>query len=291
MSQAFNNTDSDSLYLDHSRNWRNNLYVYPVISRRSGGLSIGVNLNPNKACNFDCVYCQVDRTVPPRVRKVNINRLREELNQTLQMAVDGRLFENAPLNKTPDDLRKIRDIAFSGDGEPTASPQFHAAVEIAAELRRSMGLEDVKLILITDAAYLSKPGVRKTLALMDANNGEIWAKLDAGTEKYFLTINRPNVAFQTVLDNIREAARVRPLVIQSLWMNLNGSPPPETEIDAFAHRLKEIITNSGKIKLVQVYTIARQAREPYVSPLSLDALHTIAQRIKAIIDLPISTFG
>ncbi len=53
-----------TLFTQHSRSWQSNRYVYPVISRRSKGLSIGVNLNPDKVCNFDCVYCCVDRTHP-----------------------------------------------------------------------------------------------------------------------------------------------------------------------------------------------------------------------------------
>lgn len=49
---------------DHTRVYRDFTYVYPVISRRSGGLSVGINLNPDKVCNFDCVYCEVDRKTP-----------------------------------------------------------------------------------------------------------------------------------------------------------------------------------------------------------------------------------
>ena len=50
-----------TLHSDHARLFEHNRFVYPVLSRRSGGISIGVNLNPDKICNFDCIYCQVDR--------------------------------------------------------------------------------------------------------------------------------------------------------------------------------------------------------------------------------------
>src|ERR1041384_5902109 len=59
------------LFTQHSRSWRENRYVYPVVSRRSKGLSIGVNLNPDKVCNFDCIYCCVDRKTPPVWRDVD----------------------------------------------------------------------------------------------------------------------------------------------------------------------------------------------------------------------------
>ena len=64
---------------DHRRTFEENLYVYAVVSRRSKGVSIGLNLNPDKVCNFDCVYCQVDRTTPPVVRQVDVPRLLAEL--------------------------------------------------------------------------------------------------------------------------------------------------------------------------------------------------------------------
>ncbi|UCD30632.1 MAG: radical SAM protein [Planctomycetota bacterium] len=280
-----------SIYANHSRSWGDHYYVYPVISRRSGGLSIGINLNPDKTCNFNCIYCQVDRNTPPTVSQVDLDRLRTELQKTIQPAITGALFDNPPFNKIPKHLRQIKDIAFSGDGEPTTSPQFPAAVEIAADIRRSLGLDHTKLVLITNAACLNQPAVRQALKTMDANNGEIWAKLDAGTEDYFRSINRPNVSLLTILDNILEAGRIRPIVIQSLWMKVHGSTPSNDQIDAFARQLKELIDRGGQIKLVQIYTVARQPAEPFVAPLTQDALDTIAKRVKTVVDIPTATYS
>ncbi|MBI4578812.1 MAG: radical SAM protein [Planctomycetes bacterium] len=279
------------LFASHPRNWRQNRYVYPVISRRSGGLSVGVNLNPDKACNFDCVYCQVDRTVPPTVRKVDVDVLRDELDHLVHLATSGELFDDPQFSHVPAQYRRFNDIAFSGDGEPTTSPQFPAAVRIAADIRRKYGLDDVKLVLITDSAYLTKPAVRDALAVMDANNGETWAKLDAGTEEYYQLVNRPNVPLQAVLDNILDAARVRPVVIQSLWMNVHGSPPPDPEVDAFARRLRAILDAGGRIKLVQMHTIARQTTEPWVTPLDDATLERLAARVRTIVAVPVKTYA
>jgi len=280
-----------AFFSDHPRSWRENLYVYPVVSRRSGGLSIGINLNPDKACNFNCIYCQVDRTVPPQVRKVDVERLRIELDQTVTAALSGDLFNDPRFGNVPDELRRINDMAFSGDGEPTASPQFKASVEIAAAARQRHNLTDVKLVLITDAAFLHRPQVREALTLMDRHNGEIWAKLDAGTEHYYQLINRPNVPLQRVLDNILEAARIRPVVIQSLWMNVRDEPPPDGEIAAFAERLRAIVEAGGRIKLVQLYTVARKPAEPWVSPLMNARLEDIAGRVRRVADVPMAIYG
>src|SRR6185369_1894251 len=115
------------LFTQHSRSWRDNRFVYPVISRRSKGLSIGVNLNPDQACNFDCVYCSVDRTTPasaPTVRSVDLEGVRTELDHLLGLAVSGVIWNEPPFDRTPPELRRLNDVAFSGDGEPTSYPGF-----------------------------------------------------------------------------------------------------------------------------------------------------------------------
>ncbi len=274
----------------HERRWHTNLYVYPVISRRSHGVSIGVNLNPDKACNFDCVYCQVDRAVPPVTRKVDLAVLESELNDTLDAARSGVLFEEAPFNLLPPDHRLVRDIAFSGDGEPTTCPQFVEAVQAAARARLAPGLTDTKLVLITDAAYLAKPRVRDGLKVLDEHNGEIWAKLDAGTEAYFTLIDRPNVTLKTVLSNILDAARARPVVIQTLWMRVNGAPPPAGEVDAYCARLNELLAAGGRLKALQLYTIARRPAEGFVTALTDIELDQIATRVRAAVDVAVETF-
>ena len=279
------------LFADHPRSWCESRYVYPVISRRSRGLSIGVNLNPDKACNFDCVYCQVDRSGPAPAGGVDPDVLAVELERTLGAALSGRLFDEAPFEQVPTELRRINDIAFSGDGEPTTSPEFLSVVRGVGEIKRRLGLDDVKIVLITDAAYLEKPQVRQALAVMDDNNGEIWAKLDAGTDRYYRLINRPNVPFETVLANILAAARVRPVVIQSLWMYVHDEPPPDDEIGAFGERLRSIVEQGGAIGCVQVYTIARRTTEPWVMPLPDDALEAIAARVRATAHVPVAVYS
>jgi wyosine [tRNA(Phe)-imidazoG37] synthetase (radical SAM superfamily) len=274
----------------HERRWADNRYVYAVVSRRSRGLSVGVNLNPDKGCNFDCIYCQVDRTVPPLVRKVDVRRLADELDLVLEAARGGRLFDAAPFDVLGADDRQVRDISFSGDGEPTTCPAFGEAVQIAADARRRFGLAGTKIVLITDAAYLDRPKVRTALLTLDANNGEIWAKLDAGTEEYYKRVNRSNVPFQAILDNIRDAAMARPIVIQSLWMRIHDAGPPPDEIEAYCRRLNGVLAASGLIKAVQIYTIARRPAEAFATPLSDDELDRIAALVRTSVAVPVESF-
>lgn len=274
----------------HERRWKDNRYVYAVVSRRSRGVSIGINLNPGKACNFDCIYCQVNRNIPATVRKVDLEKLGEELNIILQAEKDGSLYANAPFNALAQAERGVRDIAFSGDGEPTASPHFEEAVRIAARARLRFGLDSARLILLTNAAYLDKPGVRAALAVMDANNGEIWAKLDAGTEAFFRMVNRPKVSLNRILNSILGAARMRPLIIQSLWFRISGAAPSAEEIEAYCGRLNGLISAGGQLKALQLHTIARDPAEAHASPLSGDELDRVVFAVKARVPVPVEIF-
>ena len=261
----------------HPRDWRHNRYAYCVISRRSKGLSIGINLNPDKVCNFHCIYCQVDRTVGARAGEVDLAVLESELRGLLGNY--DNLFAEPEFQSLPPAYRHFNDIAFSGDGEPTASPVFPQATRLAAALKDEYGLRDVKIVVITNACFLTRPAVAETLAFLDQHNGEVWAKLDAGTEEYFRLVNVPSHSLQHVLDNILAAGRIRPLVIQSLFMRVHDEPPPAAEIAAYVDRLRWVLDNGGQISLVQVYTMARRPTQPYVSALTAEELEQIAARI------------
>lgn len=278
------------LHLQHERQFAGHRFVYPVISRRSRGLSIGINLNPDKRCNFHCLYCQVDRTVAGDTRFVELPRLVQELDALLDSAVSGALFETAKFCSVPPDLRRLNDIAFSGDGEPTTHRNFDEIVEACAAVKRRHRLDNVKLVLITNASRFDRPHVQRGLELLDRHQGEIWAKLDAGTEAYFQVVNRAPLAFRRVLENITQAARIRPLVIQSLWMQIRGQPPPPEEIQAFCQRLCEITAAGGRLSLVQIYTVARPPAESYVAPLSDEQVEGIAEVVRRETGLAVASF-
>ena len=151
--------------------------------------------------------------------------------------------------------------------------------------------EDTKLVLISNASMFHRPVVMRGLELLDENNGEIWAKLEAGTDEYFRLIERPVVPFERVLENIASAARRWPLVIQGLFMRVQGEAPPESEIEAFCDRLCEITSEGGQLKLVQVYTVARPPAESFVTALQDRELQEIASRVRARCGLATEVFG
>ncbi len=275
---------------DHSRSFQEFTYVYPVISRRSGGLSIGVNLNPDKRCNFDCVYCEVDRLTPGKSSTIDLAQLREELTAIVRAAKNGRLAEEAKFQGAEELTRNIRDIAFSGDGEPTMVPDFAACVAAVVEVKNSEALADTKIVLISDAAGLDKTTVKRGLELMDANDGEIWGKLDAGTEEYYRRVNRSYVRFDRILRNLLDTARARPIIIQSLFFKMRGEAMSQPELEAYCGRLRNIRDQGGKIKAVHAYTIARPTPEVWATPLSSEELTATAEQIRRLTDLPVEEY-
>jgi wyosine [tRNA(Phe)-imidazoG37] synthetase (radical SAM superfamily) len=277
--------------LDHSRRYQDFTYVYPVISRRSRGLSIGINLNPDKICNFDCVYCEVDRKVPGKAKDVDLGQIREELRWLIRHALAGGLAQEVKFAEVPLELTKtIRDIAFSGDGEPTMVPHFDDCVKMVVEVKAEYHLADTKIVLITDAAGLDKVTVKRGLALMDQHPSEVWGKLDAGTEAYFRVVNRSPVRFDRILSNLLETAKLRPIVIQTLFLKVHGQAMDEEELAAYCDRLSEISQKGGRIREIHAYTIARPTPEAWAEKLSAAELAALAETVRQRTGLTVMVF-
>lgn len=278
------------LHADHARTWRENRFVYPVLSRRSRGLSVGINLNPDKVCNFDCVYCQVDRRSEAETQFVATEQLLTELELTLELIESGAVYDDEKFCQVPLELRRLNDIAFSGDGEPTTFRNFDLIATEVAGIKRRRGLDGVKLVLITNASMFHRPACLRALRILGENQGEIWAKLDAGTEAYYRRIERTVIPFQQILDNITNAACEWPLVIQSLFLKLDGVPPAHEEIEAFAGRLETILFAGGMLRLVQVYTVARPPAEHSVTALTVEELEQIAAVVRRRTSLEVAVY-
>jgi wyosine [tRNA(Phe)-imidazoG37] synthetase (radical SAM superfamily) len=264
-------------FKDHRRDLDANRYVYAVVSRRARGLSIGLNLNPDKVCNFDCPYCQVDRTTPGGPPEVDVAVLVTELERLLARVTAGDLWEIPPFDSVAPALRRVADLAFAGDGEPTTPAEFPAAARAVRAARDRHGLRS-PIRLLTNATLLHRERVRAALADVD----ELWCKLDAGTEAYFHKVDGTRFPFARILANLLAVARARPIVVQSLFLRFGEAGPDEAEIEAYCGRLREILSGGGRIDLVQVYTVSRPPADRTISPLPLEELETIAARVRAL---------
>jgi wyosine [tRNA(Phe)-imidazoG37] synthetase (radical SAM superfamily) len=283
--------------LGNSRRFFDNRFVYAVVSQRSRGLSIGVNLSPDKSCTFDCIYCEVPRNGAVHNGELDLKLLATELHKMLALATEFRIHELPGYQTVPEELLALKSVALSGDGEPTLCPNFHEVVQIVVHLRAQGEFPFFKIVLITNGSGLHLPQVQLGLQLFTVQD-EVWAKLDAGTQTFMDKINRPktssancsNVCLDQVLGNILKLGRQRPIIIQSLFALVDGDEPPVEEIEQYVQRLKELKQAGANISLVQVYSAHRPTIRAICRHLPLRNLSRIAQRVREVTGLKAEVF-
>lgn len=271
------------------RDFLHNRFVYAVISARAHGLSLGVNMNPDKHCSFDCLYCEVDRRTPPRETKLDVDAMAAELHRTLAYVMAGKLHERPWYSSLSEELLTLRHVALSGDGEPTLTPDFAEAVESIVHIRALGEFPFFKIVLLTNATGLDRPQVQSGLKHFTQSD-EIWAKLDGGTQAFFNRVDRSEVSLDKVLSNILLVARQRPVIIQSLFTAINGEEPLSAEIEEFAQRLKELKAAGANIPLVQIYSATRPMFHADCGHLPLKTLSHIAQTVRHVSGLKAEVF-
>jgi wyosine [tRNA(Phe)-imidazoG37] synthetase (radical SAM superfamily) len=275
---------------DRPRDFLNNRFVYAVISPRARGLTLGVNMNPDKRCNFDCLYCEVDRATLPEPSALHVDVMATELQRTLAHILQGRLREHPQYQSLPDELLQLRHVALSGDGEPTLSSQFAEVVQAVVHIRALGGFPFFKIVLLTNATGLDRSQVQESLKRFTKSD-EIWVKLDGGTQEYLDKVCRlKDVTLGKILSNILHLARQRPVVIQSLFPAINGEEPSAEDIEQFAHRLKELKSDGAQISLVQIYSANRPMSHNECGHLPLKTLSQIAQVVRQVSGLRAEVF-
>jgi len=271
------------------REFMGNRFIYTVISPRARGLSIGVNMNPDKLCNFDCEYCEVNRFTPSDEKTLEVDVMAVELQRTLMLAHSGQLQSVHFYRHTPRELLQLRHVALSGDGEPTLAPNFLEAVRAIVHVRALGRFPFFKLVLITNATGLDIRAVQDGLKMFTPHD-EVWAKLDAGTQNRMNDVNHPGCTLEKVLENILLVARHRPVIIQSLFPMLDSTEPGNEEIEQYAFRLRELKLAGAQIPLVQIYSATRPSVHSRYGHLPLKTLALIAQKVREISGLKAEVF-
>src|SRR5512139_3458823 len=190
---------------NHDRDNAGMSYVYPVVSRRAGGVSVGVNLNPNNACNWACVYCQVPDLTRGTAPDIDLAQLEAELRAMLTDILHGDFMQT----RVPEGGRRLNDIALSGNGEPTSARAFPQVVELIGRAMADFGLiGQIKLVLITNGSLADRPRVQDGLRKMAALNGEVWFKFDSATAHGMRTVNQTRIAPDKHFERLAVAAHL-----------------------------------------------------------------------------------
>ena len=276
--------------LPPARQYLGRKYVYCVISARAGGLSIGVNMNPDARCNFECVYCEIDRGGATGAATIPVLEMERELMEVLNIAREPGGLASSGFAGYPEHLLKLKEVALSGDGEPTLCPNFAEVVQTVIGVR-ARGLHPFfKIVLITNGSGLDRPEIQAGIDMLGGKD-EVWVKLDAGSADYFEMINRPEeTSFEHIFQNIKALGQKRPIVIQSLFAYFDGRGPSEEEIDAYIQRLLELKTEGTQIQKVQIYSVHRPAIDSLCAHLPLRTLSQIARRVRDATGLKADVF-
>lgn len=238
----------------------------PIHSRRLG-TSLGINLSPNdgKVCTFDCLYCEAGYNaqgqgstgLPPR--------------QTVA----------AMLEQTLSDMRdkdaQLDVITFSGNGEPTAHPDFEGIVDDVIRLRNEY-FPKVKISVLSNSTLIHRPGVARALRRIDNNI----LKLDSAIDQTIKVLDRPTQeAFNAHIAIERIAAFGPQCIVQTMMLRGNddqGHPVDNTtdaEVDALIDAYRRI-----NPKEVMLYSIDRKTPAQNLHKVPLVELERIADRIR-----------
>jgi wyosine [tRNA(Phe)-imidazoG37] synthetase (radical SAM superfamily) len=267
--------------INHDRDSAGMTYVYPVVSRRAGGVSVGVNLNPNDACNWACVYCQVPGLTRGTAPDIDLAQLEAELRAMLTDILHGDFMQT----RVPAGARRLNDIALSGNGEPTSAKAFPQVIELVGRVMADFDLVGkVKLVLITNGSLVDRSRVQDGLRKMAALNGEVWFKFDSATASGMRTINQTRIAPDKQFERLDVAARLCPTWLQTCMFALDGAPPSESEQAAYLAAVTRIRQQQIPVQGVLLYGLARPSMQPQASRLSAlpaEWLETFAEKIRA----------
>jgi len=267
---------------DHDRGSAALRYVYPVVSRRAEGVSVGINLNPNNACNWRCVYCQVPGLTRGTAPPVDLAVLENELRSFLQELLHGDFMQS----RIPEGSRRINDIALSGNGEPTSAAEFAQVIELIGRVRREAAVpEAVKTVLITNGSLLYRSEVQQGLRAMARLNGEVWFKLDRASEAGMQLVNDTSTGMDKVRDNLVTAIALCPTWLQTCWFALDGEPPSRQDEDDYLEFVSGLLRDGHKPQGVLLYSLARPSRQAEavrLSNLPEEELQRFAARIRQL---------
>lgn len=259
---------------DHDRSIAGMTYVYPVISRRARGVSVGINLNPNNACNWRCIYCQVPdlkRGGPP---PIDLALLEHELRSLLTTLSDG----DYSLSDLPPEARQVVDVAFSGNGEPTSAREFPAAVAVVGRVLDDL-LPSVPIRLITNGSLLGRKKVQEGIRLIGERQGEIWFKIDAVGLETTRLINGVPLSPSVVSERLKMCATLCRTWVQSCFFMLDAAAPTDEALERYIDLLASVREVVAGVHLYGLARPSRQTEAPRLKALPAQWLEMLAARI------------
>jgi wyosine [tRNA(Phe)-imidazoG37] synthetase (radical SAM superfamily) len=262
-----------------TRDWQ---YIYPVWSRRAQGISIGINLHPNHCCNWHCIYCQVPGLQRGPSPMIAMARLQAELDLCLDW-INVQANTHGP-NLLSGDLPSplIQDIAFAGDGEPTTSPQFAEALQVVSQILKQRQLA-ISVRLITNGSQLQHAHVQHAIQCLHAMGGEVWFKLDAGSDAEMRAVNDCHVPLALHMQRLQTCCSLCTTWVQTAIVSrqVNQQMVTTPSLPGYIQALEAF---QDKIAGILLYGIARPSQQVAASslqPVSASVIEGYAEELRA----------
>ncbi len=241
--------------------------VGPIHSRRLG-ISLGVNVNPSdtKICTFDCIYCEVGynachHSMSPRPTREHIASCLETKLREMKASCSA-----------------LDVITFSGNGEPTAHPDFLGIIEDTIRLRNTY-YPTAKVSVLTNSTLAHRPEVHRALMLVDNNI----MKLDTVDPIYINKVDRPVSPDYDVEKIIKQMQSFDGhVIIQTMFLkgtDDNGNDVDNTSDTYVEPWLKAV--KSIRPSEVMIYTIDRETPCHTLRKATHDELNAIRDRVAA----------
>jgi wyosine [tRNA(Phe)-imidazoG37] synthetase (radical SAM superfamily) len=267
---------------NHDRDIAGLKYIYPVLSRRAGGLSIGINFNTNNACNWRCIYCQVPGLSKGAAPTLDLQLLEDEFRFFLNDVQHGDFYQRFQID---DDNRVIKDIAISGNGEPTSLKDFATAINLIGDIASKAGvLPDSNFVLITNGSLIHQQKVREGLVALQSYGGEVWFKFDSATKKGRALYNQTTQSVKSSLENLKISSSLCTTKLQTCFFDYAGQGLCEQEKQAYIDALN-ILKTTTDINKIMLYTLARTSMQPEserLAALPSDVLNLFANDIRKL---------
>lgn len=261
---------------DHRRDRAGLRYVYPVVSRRAGGVSVGINLNVNNACNWACLYCQVENLVRGGPPPLDLDRLSAELTEFLDGVLNGDFMQR----HVPPEARTLVDVAFSGNGEPTSAPEFSRVINRVIAVLDGFGLcGKLVLRLITNGSFLHRPEVQLGIGALGNWGGEVWFKVDRVEPGEMREINGVSMSREKIARHLEISASLAPTWVQTCWFALDGVSPSDHARKAYCDLLRPL---ASQLEGIHLYGLARPSMQPAaqrLGRLSADEMNAFADQV------------
>jgi len=224
-------------------------YIFGPISSRRFGMSLGIDLSPDeKSCNFDCIYCELEKA-----KKVN----------KIQNPANVEII----LNDVKQGIEKFKFdvLTITANGEPTLYPYLD---ELVDELKQF----DKKLLILSNSSTIDNKNIQNILKKLDI----VKLSLDTANQKTFKKIDRPleGIKIENIINGIKEFSKIYrgELIIEILVVKGINDKLEEFQ------KLNEVLAEINPTR-VDISTIDRPPAYD-VEPVEYERLFELSKEIK-----------